>query len=63
LPPQHIHADAVALVRATEEPRGGQALKPVSHDHCPSTIQISPGAHQFYCKKASETQTSTPSNS
>jgi hypothetical protein len=63
LPPQHIHANAVALIRATEEPRGGQALMPVGHDHCPSLIQISPGANQFYCKNASETQTSTPSNS
>jgi hypothetical protein len=63
LPPQHIHANAVSLVRATKEPRGSQAMKPVSHDHCPSLIQISPGANQFYCKNTSETQTSTPSNS
>jgi hypothetical protein len=46
LPPQHIHANAVALVCATEESRGGQALMPVGHDHCPSPIQIRPGANQ-----------------
>jgi hypothetical protein len=63
LPPHHIYTDAVALVCATEEPRCSQALEPVGHDHCPSTIQISPRANQFYCKNASETQTSTPSNS